>query len=582
MVQERLQRAANRLISKSGSAALLETPSCLIASGTKGDQSNSVRRDTSLAVIAGRAFLRGTGRRLTIENLIEAKDLIVTSGGQWLAKHVWGEYIIAIVDHSLQKLWLFRDPTGLATLYFARTKNHFVFCSNLVNLVSLLPEKPAFDHEFLSCYVLYGAHATNRTPFLGVKELRPGQFVEVSSAGLSEKTFWNPIALANSTESSTLYDSMHLRKDFFNTVGTCLANEGPVYIDLSGGLDSSALVAAARYQLPKSTTVIAGTVFHPSIASATELQYAREVASKFPIKLIELNGENLLPLSPATRPTRKWDRPSAQILHLRLHEEHAKIAEDHGCKTVANGYGGDQVFHAKLDRLHHLGDYLSVRGREFWSELRTGLRWGISIPRALAQTAFGYFNHYTRRSPDYISNSTSSWTTNELINLADRRLLLPSYWKQLRRLTPLKARQVLEIYDASAHADRGFRLAGLNMHHPFLAQPLVEIGLSLSVDKLIAEGIDRFAFRNAMCGLLPESVIKRCAKGEYSGMYQLGLRRNLHAIEVLLTEGWAIKNCLVRKSQLISELRSAAQGYSPNIWPLLNLISLELWFLSWE
>jgi hypothetical protein len=236
-----------------------------------------------------------------------------------------------------------------------------------------------------------------------------------------------------------------------------------------------------------------------------------------------------------------------------------------------------------MDKPYHFSDYLGYGTlSRLWGELKTSLTWGTSIPRAIGQTAALMFDHRLMGNHDYLFQSKPRWATPELLGLADSRLLLPTYWKHLRGIAPLKARQILEIYDASANVDRGFRSFGKRMHHPFLAQPLAEIGLLLSTDQLIAEGLDRVAFRNAVAELVPRSVVTRSTKGEYSGMYQLGLRRNLKFVEAMILEGWLSRNRLILKDELKIELRLAAQGYSANIWPLLHVIAVELWIQAWK
>lgn len=72
-----------------------------------------------------------------------------------------------------------------------------------------------------------------------------------------------------------------------------------------------------------------------------------------------------------------------------------------------------------------------------------------------------------------------------------------------------------------------------------LSAPLGEMALRTSTTALIDAERDRIVFRDAMAGVLPEQVVTRQEKGDYTGMYQLRLRRNFQAAKELIVDGYA-------------------------------------------
>ena len=502
--------------------------------------------------------------------------------GNWLAQNAWGSYVLAIVDER-GELQVFRDPTGLSTVYYRVESDVIFFSSDLASLGRIGAGVPAYDESFLACFAAWGVHTTERTPLRGILELLPGECLTTGKGAIETLRFWTPIdCLERAKVTEPTYEE--LREVFIATVDRSLTPHRSVYVDLSGGLDSSTLLASLVHRRERGK-IIASTVFHPSVASANELLQARSVAASLDVKLIEINGEQYLPFTPTKTQKFVRHKPTPQLLHLALHDAHAMAANAYGCSVFANGYGGDQVFQAQLQQPLHVADHLLEKSfglyfRELtcWCSL-LGLPYLPTVAKSISaalRAEFGKHEAYLgRRRP-------SGWVGRELLELQSKRQVYPPFWNRLRGVGPLKARQVLDIYDAAAFLDRGDRHSQSTMHHPFFEQPIVEFALALPVSSLARNGEDRYLFRKMAMQMVPLAIGRRRAKGEYSGMYQLGLRKNAKRIEEIVMDGWFVSSSLVDRSKLREQLALASQGFSPDIWSILNLITLELWLNSWK
>ncbi|MEP6673433.1 MAG: asparagine synthase-related protein [Chthoniobacter sp.] len=533
-------------------------------------------------VVSGRVHerLNGKGGLVSPEIVGAAGRAILDSGGGWLTENVWGRYVIAVADEDAQRLSIFRDPTGLHTVFHASCPQGSVFATQLDALAALGVLPLSVDAESLASFVLAGTRPTPRMPLAGVSELCPGTVLEWSSRGTSTRLFWNPakfIAQSVSPEPDVLW------KVFAGTVAAVVGEQVEIGVDVSGGLDSSALLAAVGEAVRhRSVRVKAVTLHHPDSASATELPFARELAEFLGAEMVEVDFAEGLPFASLEETlTRKWDRPTPHMLTGAMHRaQHAGAAS--AC-CLLNGFGGDQVFQARGDIPHFLADHcLAGDFGKFGAELsaestNTGtpylpLLWK-SLLIGLRQRRFAT---YWQPLPP------PAWAAKELTRAAAAVISAPSFWNSLEDVSPAKRAQLFEIYDASALADRHFRSPEHIVEHPFLAQPVVELALALPMEALLSGSDDRILFRRAVAGRIPQSIVERHAKGDHSGIYQLGLQAHQSVVEELLMEGWLVANRLVGKEALRDELLQAAQGYTPNLWPILNAVAVELWIRSWQ
>lgn len=586
--QSKIRRVLNSLLAESTDIRKSEEESYTLAVGRRPSDSVTACEsvwmcDGMIAAGRFRYQCQGTELKHSSDFFAHFKSKALISNGQWLAENVWGKYVVVAADEQNSRLCLFRDPTGLGTLYYWNHSEVFFFASEFSALRRHFLDSE-LDVEYLASFMVLGSHTTSRTPISGLFEVGPGEMVQRAEHSCETRLFWNPVIFAKRSTKLAGPRESELRDRFVETVSLSLDGDSGIYVDLSGGVDSSAILAAIASKKAAFEPIIASTVFHESVASASELQFAREVATSLGVKLLEVDGERYLPLDGSHVEIATYGKPTAQLLHSALHQAHRDLAQETRCSTFVNGYGGDQVFQARLDRPLHLADYLLSRSLgKFWREVKSTCEYlGMPYSEALRLTAKDIIFTFLGLHAGYLGElAAPRWCSPEIKQFLNPAIFFPPYWIELRYVPPLKVRQVLEIHDAAAHVDRGLRALGPCMHHPLLELPLVQTGLLTPTSALLSGSNDRVALRKAAMLLLPASVAARRSKGEYSGMYQLGLRKNLKRAEGLLLEGWLARNKLVRRDLLRSDLKLAAQGYSPHIWPLLNALAVELWIEGW-
>lgn len=540
-----------------------------------------LRSPGGLGLLAGRVF-RNDGASFPALTSFTDTEAAATraSAGVWLGRNVWGRYVGAFGVADAPSLCLVRDTMGLATLYWVPLPDGVLFSSELAPLVDVLPERPGLDWEALVSFVRWGGHTTRRTPFRGVQELAPGTMAEFTGNAVRTSAFWDPIAGYAST--SRLANPVEtIRRLFLAVVAAWCGPASRIYVDLSGGLDSSALLAAVAAAGPLDR-IVAGHVFHPSIRAADERAVARVVARHVGVRLLELDGEPMLPLAPPATQARRWDRPSLQLLHWRWHEEHRAAAA--GDAIFVNGYGGDQLFGARLDRPLQLADYLAEHGPSAFARELTGtaLTSGTPIPRILLDFAITQLRHKLLGQASHLLSPPARPRWLRAAALASSSLeIRPEYASAVRRLSAHRARRALELHSTAASVDRGFRDEARLITHPFLSQPLVEAALRLPIEEVVSARADRIAFRAAMRGLLPPAVADRQAKGDYTGMYALGARVHATQVRDALLGGRFAREGFLDEERLNRELADVRDGLVAELLPILYLCAAEYWLDGW-
>jgi asparagine synthase (glutamine-hydrolysing) len=250
-----------------------------------------------------------------------------------------GMFALAIWDNPNQQLVLARDSLGIKPLYYFVAKDRLLFASELRALLAsgLTPRR--LSTAGVDSYLATGSVESPLTIVEGIKQLRPGHYLEVTvnnGIELNEIKFTAPEdvrAPSNRAEAVA-----QLRSELEETVRLHLVSDAPLGVFLSGGMDSSALVALMSRvsdQRPKTFSV----VFDEN--TFTEAPFSRAVADRFntdhsEIRLSERRLIDLLPEAIAA-----IDQPTMDGINTFVVSGAVKEA---GVTVALSGLGGDELF----------------------------------------------------------------------------------------------------------------------------------------------------------------------------------------------------------------------------------------------
>jgi asparagine synthase (glutamine-hydrolysing) len=274
-------------------------------------------------------------------------EVILKAYAKWgrdCVQHFRGMFAFAIWDEQRQELFLARDPFGIKPLYYYQTDRLFLFASEVRALLAsgLVPRK--LSQEGLISYLQFGSVQDPLTMIDGAHALMPGHCLVVCLKS-------NRLQVENSDYAKSIFEETEkpvastrneaveiLRAKLEESVRLHLISDVPLGAFLSGGIDSSAIVALMTQvagQRPKTFSV----VFEESEFS--EAEHAKLVARKFGTEHHEilLSEQSLLDLLPNA--LEAMDQPTMDGINAYVV---SKAVRESGVTVALSGLGGDELF----------------------------------------------------------------------------------------------------------------------------------------------------------------------------------------------------------------------------------------------
>ncbi len=256
------------------------------------------------------------------------------------AYRVWGEacllrlsgmFAFALWDASRKRLLLARDPMGIKPLYYYHDGRTFMFASEVRTLLKtgLVPRK--VDPTGVFSYLAFGSVSEPWTIVEGVKAVPAGHVLTLENGSVASREYWNPLRAGEAVQADQL--SVILR----DAVMSHLVSDVPVGVFLSGGIDSSALVAVLSHNGVQANTfslVFAEEEFN-------EGEYSRAVARRFGAEHHEIAVSQRDTLAVLPDALCAMDQPTIDGLNTYLVSAKTRAA---GVKVALTGLGADEMF----------------------------------------------------------------------------------------------------------------------------------------------------------------------------------------------------------------------------------------------
>jgi asparagine synthase (glutamine-hydrolysing) len=313
---------------------------------------------------AVRATLEARGQRFRTQSDTEVILRAWQLDGERCVERLRGMFAFAVWDARRGTLFLARDRVGKKPLYYWQGDGAFVFASEIKALLCHPGPGRAVDWPAFHHYLAYGYTPAARSAFAGIAKLPPGHTAIVRAGMVNARRYWSLPAVPPAAPRLDRHElAQHIRTEIREAVRLRLQSDVPLGAFLSGGVDSSIVVACMR-EVTGGRISTFSIGFGAGQASWHELPYARQVAERFGTEhheeILEPKAAELAPLI-----VRGFDEPFADSSAVATYAVSAATARH---VTVAlSGIGGDETF-AGYPR------YLGVRVSEAWTQLPRGLR----------------------------------------------------------------------------------------------------------------------------------------------------------------------------------------------------------------
>ncbi|HET7848458.1 MAG TPA: asparagine synthase (glutamine-hydrolyzing) [Pseudolabrys sp.] len=252
-----------------------------------------------------------------------------------------GMFAFALWDEERRALTLVRDRAGIKPLYWARFGSVFLFGSELKAIRSHPSFDGTLDRDAIAGFMRYGYIAAPRSVYRNVYKLEPGHIITIDAGGgVTDRCYWDIREIAAQPKravKSAVTDE--LEELLGDAVRRCMISDVPLGAFLSGGIDSSTVVALMQANSPRPirtfTIGFANNDFNEAV-------HAKQVAAHLGTSHTELyvDDGDLLKIVP--RLSYYFDEPFADpsqiptYLLAGLTREHVTVA--------LSGDGGDELF----------------------------------------------------------------------------------------------------------------------------------------------------------------------------------------------------------------------------------------------
>lgn len=432
-----------------------------------------------------------------------------------------GMFAFAIWDHKENKLFCARDRFGEKPFYYFEDKIQFIFGSEMKALWAAGVVKHT-DEKMLLNYITLGyvqnVSDKQQTFFENICSLPPAHYLTISLSSFTSHihNYW----VLDKESMITISPEMAIQKYnelFRKSVSRRLRSDVPVGTSLSGGLDSSAIVATISQLQQRYKKLHSFSAVFPGFAKDESIQI------KAVVKKFQLQNFQIAPTA---------DGFIKDFHTLCYHQEEPftsasmyaqykvfELAKKNNIKVLLDGQGADEThagyhkyIHWYLQQLINRKKFKTVqRERHIFKENNIPVKWNTQ----------NYLAAY------FPAHAAIQLEKNEYFKVVNQPDINPEFihslrgreWEGIHKPIITKLNDILYfntqtmgLEELLRFADRNSMAHGREVRLPFLSHKLVQYIFSLPANYKIHEGWTKWILRNSMNKILPGSIVWRTDK----------------------------------------------------------------------
>jgi asparagine synthase (glutamine-hydrolysing) len=436
-----------------------------------------------------------------------------------------GDFACAIWDPAKHQLLCARDQIGVKNLFFARTGAGFAFASEIRGIIALPDADRSVDDAFVDCLLTGDDPAADQTFYHTVKRLLPGHHVVFQGGEPEVERYWFPglPPLLKLGSRSAYLDAF--RESFREAVRRRMRTVFPISAELSGGLDSSAVtcIAASLVDDPGRLFTFSNVLAKNSSGEKPyrdEEAFIDDVTRHCGVRQVVKVSASGRSFPLAYHDLELDVNSGVDVYSAWWQEPLRREMSDRSIRVTLSGFGGDEAITNRSG--WYFRDYL--REGRYLRFLQAAVQGGhYMLPGKLALKAIapGLARWMKAGRPRKLN--TMSYLKAGLVpakslqqRQSDMPLKLDGYRGYLQQM-------IMRDYTCQRIQSEGlFAIRHkLEPRYPLIDLDLVQLFLSLPLEIIGHPRKNRFLFREAMEGILPDSVRLRSDKLVSAGIYYL-------------------------------------------------------------
>ncbi len=224
-----------------------------------------------------RKDLESRGHRFATRSDTETIVHLYEEYGAQCFSRLRGMFAVVLWDSRKEKLLLARDRVGKKPLFYFADNRRILFGSELKAILAADSLPRVLDHQALSDYFSLGYIPAPKTIYRAIRKVLPGHYLEASASGIRETSYWE-LSFGNVENRSEEEWCELLRHELCEATRVRLMSDVPLGAFLSGGLDSSSVVAMMSHLMKRPVTTCSIGFEEQEY---NEANFARQVAQQF-------------------------------------------------------------------------------------------------------------------------------------------------------------------------------------------------------------------------------------------------------------------------------------------------------------
>lgn len=478
--------------------------------------------------------------------------------GEGCIRQILGDFAFVCWDARAQKLLAVRDAFGVKPLFRRAAPGLQLFSSD----IEPLRTDETYDFEYIAEYLTGQDAALDATIWRGITPVGAGSLVRQRGTVQSSERYWSAEEFVPADDGDEVENCLRFRALLEESVRARVDNVSNTWAHLSGGLDSSSVVALSNVLGGQDRRVANTITIVDSLGDGDERAYSDAVVQKYQLRNEQVrdywawqdDGES----APIT------DQPSPLYPFYARDRRAWNVVRNAGGRVLLSGFGADHYLSGSLDYITDLAATGRIRHAlgevTTWSVATRQSFW--SVGRRYLIDPFLSHSREAQQLPPWMSSSM-----RHTGGVVERR---HGACRFARTITS-------RVNSMPAWIERWPYGSDIEMRYPFLYRPLVEASLRLPARQRVRPNASKWILREATRGVLPENVRTRSTKGGIDARILWSLNREKPRLDALLRDPILAQLGCIDADVLRRSVDDARRGISGNNVHLFNALSLETW-----
>jgi asparagine synthase (glutamine-hydrolysing) len=518
--------------------------------------------------------------------------------GKDILNQLNGIFSFALFDKQKEELFIARDQFGVKPLYYYCDDTQFWFSSEMKSILKTNFDR-TISNESLVNYLTFLYSPGEKTPFEKVFKLLPGHFISLNISNFQDYKIekYYDIPFDNSCYDKTekeLIDDLEIL--LTNAVNRQMLSDVPIGFFLSGGLDSSCILAIAKKLHPAKEfncyTIKTNEGTNSKDGFVSDLYYARKVAKFLDVNLIEVSGEIDF-VNEFDEMIYQLDEPQADSAPINIFNI-CKQARKDGIFVLLGGTAGDDLFsgyrrHQAL-KLELLIEYIPLFIRKITRNSASLLSNKFSLFRRIKKITknlnlskqdriLSYFSWIDDEDLKVLFSKKVKTTIEKyhpLDILKESLKNIPEEKNTLNQILYLEMKYFLADHNLN-YTDKMSMASGVEVRVPFLDKELLEFSTKIPI-KFKLKGITtKYILKKVMEKYLPKDVIYRSKSGFGTPIRDLVKKDMDNIISEYLSLEIIEKRKFFDSDSIEKLIINNKSGKIDASYTILSLLAIESW-----